>query len=284
MMRDERNLVAGGLVLLLGVCGVAGCSAGKAQKGSGDDAGTNQGGSSATGTGGSAATGVGGANPNGGASAAAGMGASTTGGASTGGASGTGASATGGASGTENGGAAGAGAVPPGGDAGMGGQVACQDLTVVPTPQVPTVAIVVDNSSSMYEPRADLWDQLYDALMNPTTGAIQPLEGKIRFGFSSFRSPDETRVPETDNSCAQITSVPFALNNYMAINTVYQSVGLDGRKPAGCGATPNAPNCGDTDWETPTGHSLRRIAADLTAFEGEPPGPKYMLFVTDGTP
>ena len=235
MMRDEHSLVAFGLVTLL----LGACSAGKAQQGSDTGGGSNQGGSSATGTGGAAATGVGGANPNGGSSAAAGMGASTTGGAAgNGGAAGAGATTTGGASGNGNGGAAGAGAVPPGGDAGMGGQVACQDLTVVPTPQVPTVAIVVDNSSSMYEPRAELWDRLYDALMNPTTGAILPLEGKVRFGFSSFRSPDETRVPETDNSCAQITSVPFALNNYMAINTVYQSVGLDGRKPAGCGATP----------------------------------------------
>ncbi|HVR20156.1 MAG TPA: vWA domain-containing protein, partial [Polyangiaceae bacterium] len=159
-----------------------------------------------------------------------------------------------------------------------------QDLTVVPTPQVPTVAIVVDNSSSMYEPRAELWDRLYDAMMNPTTGAIKPLEGKVRFGFSSFRSPQSTSVPETNDACAQIVNVPYALDNFDEINTVYQGVGLDGRRPAGCGATPNASGCGETSWETPTGHSLRRIAAALGTFTADPPGKKYMLFVTDGTP
>jgi hypothetical protein len=213
------------------------------------------------------------------------MGASTTGGAAAGGASGAGATTTGGAAGDGNGGAAGAGAVPAGGDAGMGGQVACQDLTVVPTPEVPTVAIVVDNSSTMYEPSpATIWDPLYEALMNPMTGVILPLEGKVRFGFSTFRSPDHTMVPETDDSCAEMTNVPYALNNYEEIDTVYKSVGLDGRRPQGCGATPNAQGCGETQWDTPSGHALRRVATALGAFTADPPGKKYMLLVTDGTP
>src|SRR4029453_437843 len=74
-------------------------------------------------------------------------------------------------------------------------------------------------------------------------------------------------------------------DNYDEINAVYQSVGQDGRHAAGCGATPTAPNCSNTPgWETPTGHALRRIATDLGAFTADPPGKKYMLFVTDGTP
>jgi hypothetical protein len=259
------------------------CSAGKGQQGSNDNGGSNQGGSAATGTGGAAATGVGGANPSGGAAATSGMGASTTGGAVNGGSGGAGAMTTGGASGTGNGGAAGAGAVPPGGDAGTGGQVACQDLTVVPTPQVPTVAIVVDNSSSMHPPDSDAFSQLYDAMMNSMTGAIAPLEGKIRFGFTAFRGRERITVPETDNTCAELTTVPYALNNYDEINTVYQSVGQDGRKPTGCGAM-TTPDCGERGWETPSGHALGRIAADLGAFTSDPPGRKYMLFVTDGTP
>jgi hypothetical protein len=283
MMRDERSLVVGGWVLL-----VAACSAGKPPAHSDDDTGGSS--SGGTGVGGAAASGTGGANPNGGGSATAGAGATTpTGGASTGGeagAGGMGATGTGGATaGSSNGGAAGAGAVPAGGDAGVGGQVACQDLTVVPTPLVPAVAIVVDNSSSMYEPsRTTIWDPLYDALMNPTTGAIKPLEGKVRFGFSTFRSPDGTSVPETDPSCAQMVNVPYAVDNYDEINTVYQSVGLDGRRPQGCGATPNAQGCGETQWDTPSGHALGRVATALGALTADPPGPKYMLFVTDGTP
>jgi hypothetical protein len=167
---------------------------------------------------------------------------------------------------------------------GDGGMAICNKLDVVPTEEVPTVAIVVDNSSSMYEPREELFDRLYDALMNPTTGAIRPLEEKVRFGFASFRSPDETRVPESDESCAQITTVPYALNNFATIDTTYQAVGADGRRPDGCGTTPNEPNCGETDWETPTGHALTRVAADLGMFTPDTPGRKYILFVTDGTP
>jgi hypothetical protein len=169
--------------------------------------------------------------------------------------------------------------------AGMGGQVACQDLTVVPTAQVPTVAIVVGNSSTMYEPTpATIWNPLYEALMNPTTGAISPLASKVRFGFTAFRSPDNTTVPENDDRCVQMVNVPYALDNYESINTVYKDVGLDGRRPQGCGATPNAAGCGETQWETPAGHALRRIATSLAAFSADPPGRKYMLFVTDGTP
>jgi hypothetical protein len=252
------------------------------------------GGSSAsggTGTGGGAAVGQGGSLIAAGGSSASG-GAAVTGGAGGAGAvagaggsaasAGTGSGAMSGAGGSlaPTGGTGGASAA--GGSAGAG---VCQELAVVPTPQIPIVAIVVDNSSSMYEPRAELFDRLYDALMNPTTGAIKPLEDKVRFGFSSFRSPDETRVPETDDSCAEIVSVPYALTNFAAIDERYKEVGLDGRHPTGCGATPNEPGCGETDWETPTGHSLRRIAADLAAFPADPPGSKkYILFVTDGTP
>jgi hypothetical protein len=276
MMRDERSLIVGGLVML-----VAACSAGKAQPGD-DDAGggSSSGGASGTGVGGTPASG--GTNPNGGSSATAGMGATATGGAATGGASGasTGGAAAGGTSGSGNGGAAGAGAVPPGGDAGMGGQMACQDLTVEPTPLVPTVLILVDNSSSMYEPRDQLWDALYAALMNPTTGAVKPLEAKIRFGFASYRGVDGVSVPETDNGCAQIESVGTvtqatvtpALNNHAAIDTVYQALGVQGRNP------------NNSQWETPTGHAINRVAATLAAFNPEPPGPKFILLVTDGNP
>jgi hypothetical protein len=208
------------------------------------------------------------------------MGASTTGGASTGGAGGAGATTTGGASGSENGGAGGAGAVPPGGDAGMGGNVACQDLTVVPTPLVPSVLILVDNSSSMYEPRDQLWDALYAALMNPTTGAVKPLEAKIRFGFASYRGVDNLMVAETDNSCAEVETVGMvnpatvapALNNHAAIDTVYQALGVQGRNP------------NNSQWETPTGHAITRVAATLAAFNPDPPGPKFILLVTDGNP
>lgn len=212
----------------------------------------------------------------GGASAAAGMGGAGAA-AGAGAMSGAGGSVvTGGAGGT-TGGTAGAG--------GSGGAAVCQELAVVPTPQVPIVAIVVDNSSSMYKPRAELFDRLYDALMNPTTGAIKPLEEKVRFGFSAFRGKEYASVPEDDETCAEIVTAPYALANFDEIDAVYKAVGVDGIRPLGCGTTPNAAGCGEVGWETPTGHSLKRIATDLLEFPADPPGSrKYMLFVTDGTP
>jgi hypothetical protein len=231
---------------------IAACSAG------GDGGGEISGGNGGTSTGGSLAVG--------GSSASGGSGGTTGG--------------TGGVSG----GTGGAISLGGGTTGGSAGRPICDSLDIVHMPLVPTVAIVVDNSSSMYEPREELFDRLYDSLMNPTTGAIKPLESKVRFGFASFRSPDETRVPESDDSCAQITSVPYALDNFAVIDTTYTAVGVDGRRPDGCGATPNMANCGETDWETPTGHALGRIAADLAAYTPDTPGGKYILFVTDGTP
>lgn len=169
--------------------------------------------------------------------------------------------------------------------AGSGGMPkTCQETMVTTQPVVPTVAIVVDNSSSMHPPDSDAFVQLYDALMDPTMGAIKPLESRMRLGFYTFRSPDNQSVPETDPMCADIISVPFELDNFDEVDAVYSQVGLDGRRPTGCGATPNAPNCGETQWETPSAFALNRVVDDLTAYNPDPPGPKNILFVTDGTP
>jgi hypothetical protein len=169
---------------------------------------------------------------------------------------------------------------------GAGSVDVCAELSVVPTPQVPTVAIVLDNSSSMYRsntppPPAT---SLIEALMNPMTGAIKPLEGKVRFGFASYRSKKGMTHAENDPACADLSTVPYALNNYTAIDTAYRSVFADGTRAKGCAATPNTANCGETDWDTPTGHAITRVTADLQAYMPDPPGRKYILFVTDGTP
>jgi hypothetical protein len=170
------------------------------------------------------------------------------------------------------------------GAAGSGGTpMECQTFTATSRPVVPTVAIVVDNSSSMYEPRAELWDLLYDALMNPATGAVKPLEGKVRFGFSTFRGVDGTSVPEDDESCAEVVSVPYGLDNFAAIDEAYAAVGADARGDLGCAKL--GPNmCQTKDWETPTGHAINRVVTELLAYQPDPPGRKYILLVTDGTP
>jgi hypothetical protein len=60
-------------------------------------------------------------------------------------------------------------------------------------------------------------------------------------------------------------------------------VGADGRGDLGCADL--GPNmCQTKDWETPTGHAITRVAADLLAYTPDPPDKKYILLVTDGTP
>ncbi len=143
----------------------------------------------------------------------------------------------------------------------------CATLSVETVEIVPTVVLVVDTSSSMFDPRASLWDPLYNALMAPTTGVVASLQDKVRFGFVSYKSV--TR-PTLDPTCPLLQTVTPKMMNFTDINTQY----------AAAGVTPT----GDYKWETPTGASVAKVAADLAAFVPVPPGPKFMLLVTDGNP
>jgi hypothetical protein len=146
--------------------------------------------------------------------------------------------------------------------------------------------LLVDNSSSMYEPRADLWDALYSALMDPADGAVMTYEDRVRIGLASFRGPDNVSVPETDPSCAQIETVGAvspatvepALDNRAGIDVVYAALGAQGRGAMG------PVDGGGFAWETPTGHALNRIAATLNGFSPSPAGRKYIFLLTDGNP
>jgi hypothetical protein len=150
---------------------------------------------------------------------------------------------------------------------GAGGASICGELSVTPKPVVPTVLILVDNSSSMFEPRAELWDVLYASLMDPTMGVVKPLEDQVRFGFASYKGLSPTATGN-DPACATITSVPYGLNNFQKIDEVYRMLGTG---PI-------------TKWETPTGFAIDQVSAELAALMPDPPGPKYILLVTDGNP
>jgi len=134
---------------------------------------------------------------------------------------------------------------------------ACGDIIVQFTPQTPTVMLLIDQSGSM---DADFggktrWDALRDSLMDPNTGVVKPLEGKVRFALTLYSGENGT--------CPDLTQVvPPALNNYDAINTVY---------------------AGQT-WKnnTPTGESVSAITPALVAFAE--PGPKIIILGTDGDP
>jgi hypothetical protein len=256
---------------------VAACGAGKPIQDESATGGT--GGSSAsggTGTGGGAAVGQGGTLISAGGSSAEG-GATMSGGVggagATAGAGGSAANAgsgvtsgTGGTVGTTGGagGAAGA-AAGAGGSAGAG---VCQQLSVVPTEQIPTVMLLVDNSSSMFETMPPAWPILYSALMDPAMGVVKGLENKIRFGFAAYKGAN---MPSTEDSaaCATWAKVGPALDNHAAIDAEYAPIVWPIDHPK---------------WETPTGHAINMAAADLAAYMPDPPGPKFILLVTDGNP
>ncbi|HTQ08010.1 MAG TPA: hypothetical protein VMI54_29355 [Polyangiaceae bacterium] len=243
------------------------------------------GGSSATsGASGSSATGgATGSGATGGSSATGGTNSATGGSSATGGASGAGgSSATGGTGGDSSatGGSAGSaatGGTSSGGSAGMTGTGGtdpgiCQQLSVVPTAQVPTIELLVDTSSSMFETMPTSWSVLYNALMDPTTSPVKALQSKINFGYASYKGHQGTS--ETDMACATMTTVAPAPNNYSAIDAVYQMVGMS--------YDPTMPPM--PKWETPTNYAISYAAQILTNYMPPTPGKKYILLVTDGNP
>ncbi len=143
----------------------------------------------------------------------------------------------------------------------------CDDLSIQTYEAVPTVLLVVDTSSSMFEQRAKLWDPLFNALMDPTTGVVSTLQHTVRFGFTSYKSI--TR-PTLDPTCPTLVNIEPKIDNFDAIKTAYTMVGV----------TPTT----DYKWETPTGASVAAVAKTLAAFQPDPPGPKFILLVTDGDP
>jgi hypothetical protein len=120
----------------------------------------------------------------------------------------------------------------------------------------------------MFEPRASIWDPVHTALTDSTTGVVTAFQDRVRFGFSLYRGSTTTHL-ETDPACATILSVPFAIDNRAAIETLYADASDD---------------YSGMLWETPTGHAIRRAADDLALVDLDPPGRKYILLVTDGNP
>ena len=143
----------------------------------------------------------------------------------------------------------------------------CDNQTIQTTEAVPTVLLLVDTSGSMFEPRTLLWEPLFNALMDPTKGVVASLQSKVRFGFTSYKSI--TR-PVNTAACPELLSTDLKINNFDTIKTAYASAGV----------TPTT----DFKWETPTGASVAAAAKALAAFKPDPPGPKFILLVTDGDP
>jgi hypothetical protein len=248
----------------------AGSSPGKGGKGGAAQQ-PAKGGSNATG--GSA---TGGSATGGSATGGSATGGNATGGSATGG-NGTGGSATGGGSaagGSGNPGTGGTSGAAGGGDepGGTGGTVigpTCDAIDIRIELETPTVMLLVDTSSSMFEQLMPVYPLLHDALMNPADGVVKSMQNSIRFGFSSYKGFQASS--ETDVACAAMETVAPALDNYDAIEDVYgaiASAGWDMKQK----------------WETPTNHAINRTTAALLDDMPDVPSSKYILLVTDGNP
>jgi hypothetical protein len=138
----------------------------------------------------------------------------------------------------------------------------CVNLNVGFEGKTPTVMLLVDQSGSMNDAfptnqkTTTRWTVLRSALMDATSGAVKQMESTVRMGLAMYTSNHGT----AGGACPMLTQVPINLNNYTAINDVYQM-----SKPLG---------------DTPTGESIAAVAQELA----NEPDPKYILLVTDGLP
>lgn len=150
--------------------------------------------------------------------------------------------------------------------------MACQQAMRSFVPKTPTVFVLVDRSSSMFDANAqgtNAWNPLRSGVLQ----VISELQTDVYFGFSAF-SGDGSGLGGTNASmggpssaelhCPDMTIQKPALNNQPAIASLYGSLDRSPYK------------------NTPTAAALQRAAETLWADGIE--GDKYILFVTDGEP
>lgn len=133
---------------------------------------------------------------------------------------------------------------------------ACQGLEVNFTPDIPTVFILVDRSSSMWDNM--FWDPLRDGVLE----IVQRLQADVRLGLGTFTGIMGQTCPLDFQDVGVIDK-----NNYDAIASFYTPIMHPG-----------------VATETPTAVGLKRAQELLVADNATVPGPKYILLVTDGNP
>lgn len=163
----------------------------------------------------------------------------------------------GGSGGTGTGGTG--GAPPPG---------TCADTVVRASIVIPTVILIVDQSSSMNESfgNASRWDTLRDFLLQSPDGLIADLQSQVRFGLAMYSAESGGSAPDPIGECPMVTSVAPAIDNYDAINAIYG--------PA------------EPIEDTPTGDAIDKILDDLNLSNApdQNEGPTVFILATDGEP
>ncbi len=150
----------------------------------------------------------------------------------------------------------------PGADAGdqggpPGPNPMCPEVNFTATAKIPSISLLIDRSGSMADPIGNKtrYGAVRDALVDGTNGVVTALEHRAYFGASLY---------STDSPCPKLYSVPRAMNNRNAIQTL-----INGQNPGG---------------NTPTGPSIDQAVA---AFAADPPpvdSPPVIVLATDGLP
>jgi len=135
----------------------------------------------------------------------------------------------------------------------------CQQASRSFTPKIPTVFLVVDRSSSMFDPNppnsnppTNSWGLLRGGVLQ----VVGDLQAGVRFGFGAFSGQGST--------CPDMPMTAPALNNAATIASLYNSLDRSMYK------------------DTPTVAALTRASQALWNDTTE--GDKYILYVTDGEP
>ncbi len=149
------------------------------------------------------------------------------------------------------------------------GQQVCVDLDVEFQRVTPTVVLLIDQSGSMTEafPQVDpavtksRWDTVVETLSAPD-GFLSRLQHSVQFGVALYTSYGGYGGGRRPRACPVLEDVAVAKGNFDSIVSLLQL-----QQPAR---------------DTPTAESLRAVAEELAAFEGD--GPKSIILATDGDP
>jgi hypothetical protein len=138
----------------------------------------------------------------------------------------------------------------------------CGSVNLDSRPVIPTVILIIDQSSSMDEKfgTSTRWQSLRDSLLSDN-GLIKELQNSVRFGATFYSAK------EGNATCPMLTEVSVALGNFEAIKAKY---------PA------------KTIADTPTGDAIDAVLAKLPKGPEldptAPQGPTIFVLATDGEP
>ena len=144
----------------------------------------------------------------------------------------------------------------------------CAEVDVGARMIVPTVMLIIDQSSSMNEDFGDSnrWDALKDSLLDEPDGLIADLEGLVRFGVTLYSAASENggNGGPPIGECPRLTTVNPAIDNHAGIDAVYG--------PA------------DVIEDTPTGDAVEAVLDGILSVPDRGDDPVIFIIATDGEP